>query len=198
MTNTKKISGKKLLMIATITVMVTGLTLASTLDEAQAKTNNLKCNNVIGSFFDPTVTGPLLISSGIGNCTSFGGVTLAGVYAVTGLGTTPDCILLTSVVDTYVLAKSGDHVMLSAPVLTQCFTDASGASVNAGSGFCGTPTEIAFSTVTGAIVVTGGLDNGLPITGGAGTFTSTVNHCVNGAAPFGNSSITDITGTFTV
>ena len=193
---TKIISGKKLLMIATITVLVTGLTLASTLDEAQAKTNNLKCNNMIGSFFDPTVTG-LLISSSIGNCTSFGGVTLAGVYVFAGPGITPDCILLTSVVETYVLAKSGDHVTLNAPVLTQCFTDSFDDPVDAGPNFCGTPTEIASSTITGAIVVTGGLDNGLPITGGTGTFSSTVNHCANGAAPFGNSSVTDVTGTFT-
>lgn len=95
------------------------------------------------------------------------------------------------------ISKSGDHVMLSAPVLTQYFTDSTGAPVQAATPFCAGAGSITSSTVTGPIVVTGGLDNGLPITGGAGTFTSSVNHC-DSFAPFGNSSVTDITGTFTV
>ena len=193
---TKIISGKKLFTIATITVFVTGLMLASTLDEAQAKTNNLKCNNVVGSFSPPPATSPFLFTSGIGNCTSFGAVSLAGVYAVTG-SPSFDCVTLTSVTDTYVLAKSGDHVMLTAPALTQCFTDATGAPISIATPFCGVG-GIAASTVTGAVTVTGGLDNGLPITGGSGTFNSSVNHCAGLSAPFGNSSVTDITGTFTV
>jgi len=192
-----KIFGKKLLMIATISVIATSLMMIGTLNDAQAKTNNLKCNNVVSSFTPPPATTPFLFTSGVGTCTSFGLVTTAGVLTVTAVGVpTMDCVTLTSHVDSYILAKSGDFITFSS-VLTQCFTDSFGAPVSWAAPFCATPTDIASSTVIGTIVVTGGIDNGLTITGGAGTITSTVNHC-DPTAPFGNSSVGSISGTFTV
>jgi len=192
---TKTIFGKKLLIIATITVLATSLMMIGTLNDAQAKTNNLKCNNIVGSFTPPPATTPFLFTSSVGNCTSFGAVSLAGVFIVTGMPSF-DCVTLTSVVDSYVIAKSGDNVLFSS-VLTQCFTDASGTPVSALAPFCTTPADIASSTITGSIVVTGSIDNGLPITAGARTLNALVNHC-DPTAPFGNSSVGSITGTFTV
>lgn len=45
---TKTIFGKKLLLIATITVLVTGLTLAATLDDAEAKGNKIVITGTSG------------------------------------------------------------------------------------------------------------------------------------------------------
>jgi len=60
MTNTT--FGKKLLLIATITVLVSGLTIATSMNDAEAKknpptgTHDLKCKKSIGSFFNPDDT----------------------------------------------------------------------------------------------------------------------------------------------
>ena len=63
---TKTIFGKKLLMLATITVLVTGLTLAATFNDAEAK----KAKNADVSVWDSSVP------------TDF----VAGIFPITGAG----------------------------------------------------------------------------------------------------------------
>jgi len=84
---TKTINGKRLLMIATMTVLVSGLTFAAALDDAEAKKtktgeHKLKCKS-IGSWFNPDITVDV-ISSSQGKCSAgLGKVTSAGITAGT-------------------------------------------------------------------------------------------------------------------
>ena len=204
---TSTIFGKKLLMIATITVLVTGLTLAATtFDDAEAKkgppsgTKTLKCKDNIGSF---TVLGPLgpFVSSGASKCkllshASFSTITTWDGVTLGPSSTIGDCILLTSPVPSYGIGKKGFFTFTTGP-LEQCFLAADGITpVPVGTPFCGgIATNTWFSTVTGPFGITGGLIKGAPVTGGGGMLTSAVNHCAGGTAPGGNSAVTTLTGT---
>ena len=111
---TKTLFGKKLLMLATITVLVTGLTLATTFDDAEAKKaktgeHKLKCKSN-GSFFTPSAAG--VFSSSEGKCSAgLSHVSSAAVSSV-GAGINPGYLTLTSVGDDFLVSKKG-FVMLT-------------------------------------------------------------------------------------
>ncbi len=170
---TKTIFGKKLLMIATITVLVTGLTLAATLDDAEAKKPNpkvkpFKCSS--SGTFDG-ITGDF---SQTGNCSHMGETTTSGTFGVTGFedvgGIT--CVTIGSA-DTELTGDNGDTVEMSITGI-QCFFDENGNPVNAG-GFCGTG-EAHTSTVVGTYDITGG-DGKFTNADGSGTILSNASHC---------------------
>ena len=198
---TKTIFGKKLLILSTIAIVVTGLTLVATLDDAEAKgktgTFQFKCTESEGSFFDPTVTTPLLISTGgHSNCTGLGPTNAASITTVTGLGPVPNCITLATLptADAYGISKKGFITFSMA--LTQCFFDSTGAATpTPGPLFCAVATDAFTSTVTGTYTMTGGVISGRPVMAGIGTVSSTVDHCTAGVAPFANSVKTTLTGT---
>ena len=193
---TKTIFGKKLLMIATITVLVTGLTLAATLDDAEAKKaktgeHKLKCKSV-GSFFTPTAAG--VFSSSVGKCSAgLGQVTSAAISLVTP--STPGCVTLTSAGDDFSVGKNG--FIMFTTTGEQCFNDASGAPLGAAwDGFFCAGTDSAYtSEVIGTYAISGGLVKNSPVSGGSGDFVSLADHCASGTAPYGNSFTTTLEGT---
>jgi hypothetical protein len=196
---TKTIFGKKLLMLATITVLVTGLTLAATFDDAEAKKaktgeHKLKCKS-IGSFFTPSAAG--VFSSSEGKCSAgLGHVSSAAVSSVSA----PDgdgCVTLSTSDPRgdFVVSKKGFLMLTSTGV--QCFLDENGLPLTAAA-FC-TPGGPHTSTVTGTYEILGGLVKDTRVVGGEGTFTSWADHCAGDyplwTAPHGNSFTTELEGT---
>ena len=190
--------------ITAIAVLVTSLTLISMADVAQADTGTkeLKCKEIISSFFPPGPT--TIFSSGVGDCSELGEVSSAGVFGVpVAMGSAANCVALTTPVDSFLISEKGFITLaatgpIAGPAWDQCFfTDAALSTPASPAGaFCaGGLTDPAFSTVTGDFTVTGGLVDGKVVTGGSGTVSSVVNHCDFGAAPFANSAVTSLMGT---
>ena len=181
----KTIFGKKLLLIATITVLVTGLTLAVTLDDAEAVKPNpqIKPFNCSSS---GTFNGVALTFSQTGKCSHMGKTTTSGTFVLTGsvvVGSI-DCVRIES---TNVLtAANGDTVKMSVTG-TQCFFDENGNAIDATGTFCGTG-QAHTSTVDGTYVIDGG-DGRFIDAEGSGTTFSDANHCE------GNTFESTITGT---
>ncbi len=194
----KTIFGKKLLMLATITVLVTGLTLAATFDDAEAKkaktgTHDLKCKSKIGSWFNQEPTDPVF-SSSEGKCSAgLGKVTSAAITEIKGL-TVDGCIILESAVGlpSFSMGKKGFIEYTTTSV--QCLFDENDIAVHAAApNWCqvgGAHT----STVTGTYEITDGLVKDTPVVAGSGTFVSEANHC-DDEAPYGNSFTTKLEGT---
>ena len=205
---TKTIFGKKLLLIATITVLVTGLTLAATFNDAEAKKgppsgagHDLKCKDNVGSFM-PTAAG-LFISTGESKCKFLGHAAFTTITMVTGVvgAAEPNCITLAGAglgaYDGYGISKKG-FFTFTVGALKQCFFDSSMVALASTPGpgdFCATGLMATTSTVTGPFGITGGLIKGGTVVGGSGMLTSAVNHCAMGAAPGGDSAVTTMTGT---
>lgn len=223
MTNTT--FGKKLLLIATITVLVSGLTFATSLSDASADpkvpkepkekknhlptgTQDFKCKESIGSFFNPLVTSPLLISTSEGKCNKFFGHMASSTittFDVDGIPSASNCVNLETLdgVDSYAIGKKGSWFTFSMK-LEQCFFESDGLTPTTAfltGAYCdtGVSTDVFTSTVTGTYDVTGGQHNdkhgNTEITGGSGTITSSVDHCAMNNAPYGNSVVTEMTGT---
>jgi len=196
---TTTIFGKKLLLIATITVLVTGLTLAATLDDAEAKkaktgTHTLKCKS-IGSWFNPDLTGDV-ISSSEGKCSAgLGKVTSAAITEITGVNS-EGCITLSSALGLPAFSMGKKSFIEYTTTGTQCLFDETGLPIDlitALPNWCedgGAHT----STVTGTYAILGGLVKDTPVDGGSGTFVSMANHC-DDKAPYGNSFTTKLEGT---
>jgi len=192
---TKTIFGKKLVLIATITVLVTGLTLAATFDDAEAHSKDgekkLKCKS-IGSFYDPS---PNVFSSSEGKCSAgLGKVTSA---AITEVGVPIDgCVTLTSAGDDFSVGKKG--FIMFTTTGEQCFNDVDGDPLGGAWDFtfCGSGAGSAYtSEVTGTYAISEGLVKDTIVTGGTGDFVSLADHCAGGTAPFGNSFTTELRGT---
>ena len=196
---TTTIFGKKLLMIATITVMLSGLMLVTTFDDAEAKKDKtgehkLKCKSN-GSFFPPSPAG--VFSSSEGKCSAgLNHMSSASVSSVVPSSTTPGCLTLTSIGDDFLVGKK-EFVMLTSTG-EQCFNDAAGVPLGiAWDGtFCGASTTSAYtSEVVGTYTIIGGLIKDTPVIGGSGDFVSVADHCASGTAPYGNSFTTELEGT---
>ena len=172
---TKTIFGKKLLLIATITVLVTGLTLAATLDDAEAvkpnpKIKPFKCSS------SGTFDGEALTFSQTGKCSHMGETTISGTFGLTGDFPVVDdkvCVGIESE-DTELTAGNGDTVKMIVTG-TQCFFDENGVAVDATGDFCGTG-QAHTSTVDGIYVIDGG-DGRFIDAEGSGTIFSDANHC---------------------
>ena len=197
MTNIKQFKNK-LLIMATITVLATGLMLAVTLGDAEAKIPKtgifpLKCVDSVGSFETSSGTN---FASGQSNCNALGSATVSSITTVIGAGSGSNCITLATPAgfDSYAISSSGFFTYASAD-LEQCFFDKDGL-VATTSTFCGGAAgDPVTSKVTGTYTITGGNINGNVVSGGAGTVNSSVNHCAIGTAPYGNSVKTTIVGT---
>jgi len=196
------IFGKKLLLIATITVLVTGLTLAATFDDAEAhdeedtelNISDFECDESFGSFYDPTGTGVVNTGS-LADCTLIGEAGLASNLQVTA-GADDGCVGLASIDDSFLVNEDGFITFSTSG--TQCFFDETGTALTADpTGFCGPGGEgKAFTSIlTGTYTMTGGLVDGERVIGGSGTVDSTADHCAGTSAPFGNSGTTTIEGT---
>jgi len=191
---TKTINGKKLLMIATMTVLVSGLTIAASLDDAEAKKaktgeHKLKCKSV-GSFFPPS---PDVFSSSEGKCSAgLGHVSTASISSV-GASTTPGCVTLTSTGMDFAISKKGFLMLTSTG--EQCFNDALGVPLGAAwdGTFCAGATSAYTSEVIGTYDIHGGLVKKTPVVGGSGDFVSKANHC-DDDAPYRNSFTTKLEG----
>jgi len=156
---TKTIFRKKLLLIATITVLVTGLTLAATLNDAEARnpktgTFDIKCK-LAGSFMTPSEDFTLGtgVTSATGVCSKMGGVSTLGTLVPTGLPfeSVPlsgvfDCIGLVSspggtasgIAPSMIFNKNGDSILYEVTSGKTCFLDGTGAAAPVANpkGFC--------------------------------------------------------------
>jgi hypothetical protein len=206
---TKTIFGKRLLLIATITVLVSGLTIAASFDDAEAKKaktgeHKLKCKSSIGSWFNPEFTG-LVFSSSEGKCSAgLGKVTSAAITAVDPVPTPEGCLLL-STAPLQNVAGTEDNVDFSmgkkgfieyTTTATQCLFDENGLQIDlnvAAPNWCqigGAHT----STVHGEYIISDGMVKDTIVVGGSGDFVSKANHC-DDKASYGNSFKTDLKGT---
>ena len=181
---TKTLFGKKLLLIATITVLITGLTLAATLDDAEAKKPNPKTKPFKGTFsgsFTTSVAGAIVTSTATssGIYSHLGSSTSAGTFVV-DLATfgdpAPGCVDVSPSTST-TTAANGDDVTfdLGKESGIQCFFDSTGA-VATSLAFCGAATNIHTSTVVTDYDITGG-DGRFVGAAGSGTVSSAINHC---------------------
>ena len=192
---TKTMFGKKLLLIATITVLVTGLTLAATLDDAEAKKPNPKTKPFKGTFsgsFTTSKAEAIITSTATssGNYSHLGSSTSVGTFVV-DLATFgvpgPGCVdVLPSASTT--TAANGDNVTFDLGTGIQCFFDSTGA-VATGLNFCGDAANIHTSTVVTDYDITGG-DGRFVGADGSGTVSSAINHC----PPNGNTFTGTISG----
>jgi hypothetical protein len=202
---TKTINGKKLLMIATITVMLSGVMLVTTLDNAvadpghgnkKAKTgeHKLKCKS-IGSWYNPELLDDMVFSSSDGKCSAgLGKVTSASISTVLDV-TDEGCLVIKSVFDDFSMGKKG-HIMFKTTG-SQCFNDVDGVPLGAtwDGTFCGSSAESAHtSKVIGTYAISKGIIKDVPVIGGLGDFVSEANHCDNDA-PYRNSFTTKLEGT---
>ena len=192
---TKTIFGKKLPMLATITVLVTGLMMSASFDDAEAKKaktgeHKLKCKSV-GSFFPPS---PDVFSSSEGKCSA--GLGHVSTASISSVGAPIDgCLTLTSTGMDFAIGKKG-FIMLTSTG-EQCFNDVDGVPLGGSwdGTFCKTTTGSAYtSEVIGTYEIHGGLVKKTPVVGGTGTFVSEANHC-DDEAPYGNSFTTKLEGT---
>jgi hypothetical protein len=206
---TKTINGKRLLMIATMTVLVSGLTIAAALDDAEAKKpktgeHKLKCKS-IGSWFNPELTGGSVISSSEGKCSAgLSKVTSASLTEITvTVETPPGCLTLSTAEDISDFSMGKKGFIEYTTTGTQCFFAEDGVTpVPAGTDFCGDSSNIWFSTVTGTIAIHNGLVKDTPLVsgeigsdvGGSANFVSEANHCAGDTAPDGNSFTTKLEG----
>ncbi len=194
----KTIFGKKLLMLATITVLVTGLMMSASFDDAEAKKaktgeHKLKCKS-IGSWYNPELTGELVFSSSEGKCSAgLSKITSASITEISGSGT-PGCITLTSVNDDFSIGKKG--FIMYTTTGEQCFNDVDGIPLGGSwdGSFCGGATSAYTSEVIGTYVISDGLVKDTPVVGGSGGFVSEANHC-DDDAPYRNSFTTKLDGT---
>ena len=195
---TKTIFGKKLLMLATITVLVTGLMMSASFDDAEAKKaktgeHKLKCKS-IGSWYNPELTGELVFSSSEGKCSAgLSKITSASITEISGSGT-PGCITLTSVNDDFSIGKKG--FIMYTTTGEQCFNDVDGIPLGGSwdGSFCGGATSAYTSEVIGTYVISDGLVKDTSVVGGSGSFVSEANHC-DDDAPYRNSFTTKLDGT---
>ena len=163
-------------MLATITVLVTGLTLAATFDDAEAKKPNPKvkpfnCSSS-GTFVALTSTSGTF--SQTGNCSHMGKTTSEGTFT-TG-DPVDDCLSIEST--DRLTAANGDIVTLETTG-TQCFFNGAGVAIAIGdlTGFCGAATTDAYtSTVDGTYDIIGD-DGRFTDAAGSGTIFSDANHC---------------------
>ena len=191
---TKTIFGKKLLLIATITVLVTGLMMSASFDDAEAKKaktgeHKLKCKSV-GSFFPPS---PDVFSSSEGKCSA--GLGHVSTATISSVGTpTGGCLTLTSTGMDFAIGKKG-FIMLTSTG-EQCFNDVDGVPLGGSwdGTFCAGATSAYTSEVIGTYKIHGGLVKDTPVVGGVGDFVSMANHC-DDEAPYGNSFTTKLKGT---
>jgi len=199
---TKTINGKRLLMIATMTILVSGLTIAAALDDAEAKkaktgTHDLKCKS-IGSWFNLGPADPIFSSSD-GKCNAgLGSVTSAAITAVTSIDS-DGCLALSTApgITDWSMGKKGFIEYTTTG--TQCLFDEFGTAIDLNAdpdpkwcqlGVGGAHT----STVDGTYTISDGLVKKKSVSGGTGTFVSMANHC-DDKAPYGNSFTTKLEGT---
>lgn len=196
---TKTIFGKKLLMLATITVLVTGLMMSASFDDAEAKKaktgeHKLKCKS-IGSWFNPIITGDV-ISSSEGKCSAgLGKVTSAAITKVDPVPTSEGCLTLSSATDLPAFSMGKKGFIEYTTTGEQCFKNESGVLIPFSGSFCvsGDPTSAFTSEVIGTYAISEGLVKNTPVIGGSGTFVSMANHC-DDEAPYGNSFTTKLEG----
>ena len=121
-------------MLATMTVLVTGLTLAATFDDAEAKKaktgeHKLKCKSKIGSWFNQDPADPVF-SSSEGKCSAgLGKVTSAAITDVTGV-TTEGCLALSSAVGLPSFSMGKKGFIEYTTTATQCLFDETGLAID--------------------------------------------------------------------
>jgi len=198
---TKTIFGKRLLILATIVVLVSGLMMSASFDDAEAKKaktgeHKLKCKS-IGSWFNPELTGNV-ISSSEGKCSAgLGKVTSAAITEITGV-TSEGCLTLSSATELPAFSMGKKSFIEYTTTGEQCFNDVDGVPLGTAwdGTFCGPTSGSAYaSEVIGTYAITDGLVKKTPVVGGSGDFVSKANHCAGGTAPYGNSFTTKLEGT---
>ena len=135
----------KLLATATAAFVATALMTTVMIGDAQAghktETKELKCEEMIGSFYNP-IGGVRVYTSSYGKCNNLGSSTLTSVVDVVGTEENDDevlCAALASPSDLPGWALSEKGFIVSSTSGVQCFFNSSGDSVEADevTGFCG-------------------------------------------------------------
>jgi len=197
---TKTIFGKRLLILATIVVLVSGLMMSASFDDAEAKKaktgeHKLKCKS-IGSWFNPELTGNV-ISSSEGKCSAgLGKVTSAAITTVDPTPTSEGCLTLSSATGLPAFSMGKKSFIEYTTTGEQCFNDVDGVPLGTAwdGTFCGPTSGSAYtSEVIGTYAISEGLVKNIPVIGGSGTFVSMANHC-DDEAPYGNSFTTKLEG----
>ncbi len=202
---TKTIFGKKLFILATIVVLVSGLMMSASFDDAEAKKaktgeHKLKCKS-IGSWFNPELTGNV-ISSSEGKCSAgLGKVTSAAITTVDHTPTSEGCLTLSSDTGLPNFSMGKKSFIEYTTTGEQCFNNVDGVPLGTtwDGTFCGasgSPSTSAYtSEVIGTYAISAGLVKNTPVVGGVGDFVSKADHCAGGTAPYGNSFTTKLEGT---
>jgi hypothetical protein len=197
---TKTIFGKRLLILATIVVLVSGLMMSASFDDAEAKKaktgeHKLKCKS-IGSWFNPDLTGNV-ISSTEGKCSAgLGKVTSAAITVVDLVPTLGGCLTLSSATGLPAFSMGKKSFIEYTTTGTQCLFDETDQAIDLNTtppNWCNNGGAHT-STVTGTYEIQTGLVKGALVDGGSGTFVSMANHC-DDKAPYGNSFTTKLEGT---
>ena len=196
---TKTIFGKRLLILATIVVLVSGLMMSASFDDAEAKKaktgeHKLKCKS-IGSWFNPELTGNV-ISSSEGKCSAgLGKVTSAAITTVDPTPTSEGCLTLSSATGLPAFSMGKKSFIEYTTTGEQCFNDVDGVPLGASwdGNFCKGANSAYTSEVIGTYAISEGLVKNTLVIGGSGTFVSMANHC-DDEAPYGNSFTTKLEG----
>ncbi len=186
----------KILSMTAMAVLVIALTTLAMAGDPE-KTDDWKCEEGVGSFFNPNDTMVGVFSSAYAKCSIGGGTTIATVLQPTGAvdGPDGDCLGLETVsFDGFMVNEKGSITFDTSGM--QCFFNKNVGPIDwsATLGFCGeNDVDAHTSVLTGDWVSNGGVIDGLSVVGGGGEVSSTANHC-DDDAPFGNSGTTELTG----
>jgi len=186
----------KMLAATAAAIVATAFMTTVMIDDAQAETETkeLKCEEMIGSFYNPLAGSGRVYTSSYGKCNNLGSSTLTSVVEPTGIGiglcdSGADGLGLASPDGLPGWALSEKGFIVSTTSGLQCFYDGNGDPIDAsaGLGFCGALGTTAYtSSFVGDIDITGGIVDKHVVVDGEAEFESWNEHCAGIAAPYGN------------
>ena len=190
----------KILSMIAMAVLAIALTTPAMAGDPE-KTDDWKCEEGVGSFFNPERTMAdgvdSVFSSAYAKCSIGGGTTIATVLQVVGTEMVNGqlCLKLeTSAFPGFMVNEKGSITFDTRG--TQCFRNRNGAPIDASMtlGFCGDNDDDAYTSgLRGEWLARSGVIDGLRVVGGGGDVRSTANHCAGGF-PFRNSGRVELTG----
>ena len=185
-------------------VVTTSIMTTVMIVDAQAghtETKELKCEEMVGSFYNPLAGSGHVYTSSHGKCNNLGETTLTSVVGPTGIAADlceddTDGLYLASPAGLPGWALSEKGFIVSTTSGLQCFYNGDGDPIDAPPvGFCGDAGTNAYtSSFVGEIVIIGGIVDKHVVVGGDAEFESWNEHCAGIAAPYGNFGTSSIEG----
>ena len=188
-----------MLAATTTAVVATFLMTTAMIDDAQAghktETKELKCEEMIGSFYNPLAGSGRVYTSSYGKCNNLGSSTLTSVVEPTGIGiglcdSGADGLGLASPDGLPGWALSEKGFIVSTTSGLQCFYDGNGDPIDASISlmFCGAAGSTAYTSsfVGTSVILPGGIVDKFAVVGGDADFEVWNEHCAGSAAPYGN------------